>query len=92
MTSLKKNTYRGIKLGDTVAVYYSFTREKIEGSEKPNGVFLTRKVYSAKPSRYGVVADIHCHNGYAARITFSDGSNAELGLGTHFKIEGQLND
>jgi hypothetical protein len=84
--------FRTIEIGSTVAVYLSAGSKKIEGSEKPNGSFLARKMYSAKPYRLGVVSKIHGHNGDACRITFEDGSTVEMGLTTHYHLNGEISE
>ncbi len=84
--------FRNIEIGSVVATYNRAGSAKIEGSEKPNGSFLSRKMYYTKPNNFGKVIAIHGHNAHAVRLTFENGKTEEIGLSTHYHLNGEVGD
>lgn len=84
--------FRTIELGSTVAFYYRAGSKKIEGSERPNGSYLARKMYFTNDYANGVVTKIHGHNAHACRITLDNGKEVEIGLDTHYHLNGEIGD
>jgi hypothetical protein len=84
--------FRSIEIGSDVAFYSNAGRKKIEGSEKPNGQFLARKMFYTKPIASGVVVKIKGHNAHACQITFDNGKTFEMGLDTHYHLNGEIGD
>lgn len=82
--------FRTIELGSTVALYNRAGSKKIEGSEKPNGSYLARKMYFSNPVATGVVTKIHGHNAHACRITLDNGKEIEIGLDSHYHLDGVI--
>jgi len=86
------NKFRTIELGSTVALYNRAGSQKIEVSEKPHGSYLARKMYFSNPVATGVVTKIHGHNAHACRITFDNGKEIEIGLDSHYHLNGEIGD
>lgn len=84
--------FRTIEIGSNVAFYSKAGSKKIEGSERPNGSYLARKMYFTKPIASGVVVKIHGHNAHACQITFDNGKTFEMGLDTHYHLNGEIGD
>jgi hypothetical protein len=82
--------FRSIEIGSAVAIYNRAGSKKIEGSEKPNGSFLARKMYYTNANAVGVVTKIHGHNAHAVRITLDNGKEIEMGLDTHYHLNGEI--
>jgi len=80
--------FRNIEIGSNVSVYNSAGAKRIEGSERPDGSFLSAKMYFDKSYRSGIVTKIHGHNANACRITFDNGQEVEVGLSTHYHLDG----
>lgn len=86
------NKFRTIEVGSSVAFYTNAGHKKIEGSEKPNGSFLSRKMYYTKPNAQGIVTKIHGHNATACRVFLDNGKEVEIGLSTHYHLNGEIGD
>ena len=84
--------FRSIEVGSVVATYRNAGSKKIEGSEKPNGSFLARKMYYTKPTNFGKVVKIKGANAYACEIFFEDGKSEHIGLDTHIHLNGEIGD
>ncbi len=84
--------FRTVEIGSSIAIYNRAGSKKIEGSEKPNGSFLARKMFYSKPVVSGIVTKIHGHNAHAVRITFDNGKEYEMGLDTHYHLNGEIGD
>lgn len=82
--------FRTIELGSSVAIYNRAGSKKIEGSERPSGGFLARKMFYTNPVASGVVTKIHGHNAHAVRITLDNGKEIEMGLDTHYHLNGEI--
>lgn len=82
--------FRNFEIGSTIAIYNRAGSKRIEGSEKPNGIFLSRKMYYTKPVAFGVVTKIHGHNAYACRVTFDNGQEIEMGYDSHLHLNGEI--
>lgn len=84
--------FRSIEIGSNVAFYLNAGSKKIEGSEKPNGSFLARKMFYTNPNAVGVVVKIKGHNAHACQITLDNGKVIEMGLTTHYHLNGEIGD
>lgn len=85
--------FRSIEVGSTVAFYSSAGLKRIEGSEHLyNGMpaFRSRKMYSAKPSAFGVVVKIKGHNAHACRVFLDNAQEVEIGLTTHYHLNNEI--
>lgn len=82
--------FRTIEIGSNVAFYSKAGSRKIEGSDKPNGSYLSRKMFYTTPIASGIVTKIKGHNAYACQITFDNGKTFEMGLDTHYHLNGEI--
>lgn len=87
--------FRNIEVGSSVAFYRPAGFQRIENSEHSyNGLiaFRSRKMFYTKPMAEGIVTKIHGHNKYACRVFLDNGQEIEIGLDTHFHLNGEIGD
>ena len=79
-----------IELGSNVAFYNNAGSRRVEGSDRKDGSFLSRKMYYTNASHSGKVVKIKGHNGSSARIYLDNGQEIEIGYGTHYHLNGDV--
>jgi hypothetical protein len=79
-------SFRGIYVGEYIYVFSKVGMEKIVGSDRKDGTFLSQPVYSKSPNKFGKIASIVGHNSDACKIIFEEGSFVEVGLDSHIHI------
>ena len=84
--------FRSIEIGSVVATYRKAGSKKIEGSEKPNGSFLARKMFYTNPTNFEKVVAIKGLNAHAAQLVFESGKTEYVGLDTHYHLNGEIGD
>jgi hypothetical protein len=86
--------FRTIELGSTVAFYSKAGSKKIEGSEGTvpgyPQAFYSQKMFYTKPLAFGVVTKIKGHNAHACRVFLDNGQEIEIGLDTHYHLNGEI--
>lgn len=88
--------FRTIEIGSSVAFYSKAGHKKIEGSEGsvpgfPNA-YRSRKMFYTTPKVEGVVVKIHGWNANACRVFLDNGQEIEIGLDTHYHLNGEIGD
>jgi hypothetical protein len=80
------NKFLTIELGSNVAFYNNAGRQFFT----ENGKGYSRKMFYTNPNAQGVVVRIKGHNANACRVFLDNGMEIEMGLSTHYHLNGEV--